>query len=201
MRRQPSDRPENVLALAVAEIERIKALLSRITDGYELVVSTGTAEGDTALPVEAGAHTLYGVKHTRALRVTDGGVLDVDYEQGQIWVGGIFYSIGAGSLTLANNDTSYVFVDNAGTVADNVTGFPADCAPLALVVAAAGDIVSITDRRSYLAAGVHVARGTLPAYTVTNSVVDRTFDADATTINELADILATLINDVATMHA
>ena len=34
------------------------------------------------------------------------------------------------------------------------------------------------------------------AYTVTNDVVDRDFDADSTTVEELADVLGTLINDL-----
>ncbi|KKK48447.1 hypothetical protein LCGC14_3145030, partial [marine sediment metagenome] len=154
MRRQPSDRPENVLALAVAEVDRIKALLSRVTDSRGLVISTGSAEGDTTPPVEAGAHTLYGVKHTRAFRVTDGGGLDIDFEQGQIWMSGTFYSVAASSLTLADDDTSYVFVDNSGAVADNVTGFPGDCWPIAEVTTVGGDITAIADRRSYSAQGV-----------------------------------------------
>ena len=35
-----------------------------------------------------------------------------------------------------------------------------------------------------------------PSYTVTNGVVGRTYDANATTIDELADVLATVIADV-----
>lgn len=35
-----------------------------------------------------------------------------------------------------------------------------------------------------------------PDYTVTNGATDRAFDADATSINELADVLATLISDL-----
>jgi hypothetical protein len=34
------------------------------------------------------------------------------------------------------------------------------------------------------------------AYTVTNDVVDRAFDADSTSVAELADVLGTLINDL-----
>src|SRR5581483_1636059 len=35
----------------------------------------------------------------------------------------------------------------------------------------------------------------LPTYTITNQVTDRTYDADATTVDELADVIATLIAD------
>ncbi len=38
----------------------------------------------------------------------------------------------------------------------------------------------------------------VPAYTVTNAITDRSFDADNTTIAELADVVATIINDLKT---
>jgi hypothetical protein len=37
-------------------------------------------------------------------------------------------------------------------------------------------------------------------YTVTNGLTDRTYDANSTTVNELADVLATLINDLKTAN-
>lgn len=154
MRREPAARPENQVALALAEIERIKALLVKVTDGNQLVIETGAGEGDTTAPVEAAAHTLYGVKHTRSFRATDGGGLNVDYEQGQIWIGGTFYSVVAGTTAMADDTTNYVFVNNAGAVADNATGFPGDCWPIAEVTTVAGDITALADRRSYSAQGV-----------------------------------------------
>lgn len=158
MRREPSLRPENILVLAVAEINRIKALLSRITDGRVIVIATGTSDGGhTTPPVEAGEHTLYGVKHTRAFRLTDGGGLTLNFDQGQVWVGGSFFSVAAGSLAMTDATTNYVFINVAGAVADNVTGFPADSIPLATVVTAGADITSINDRRSYLSLGMGAA--------------------------------------------
>lgn len=35
-----------------------------------------------------------------------------------------------------------------------------------------------------------------PAYTVTNGTTDRTYDANSTTVNELADVLGTVISDL-----
>lgn len=149
MRREPTTRPENILALATAEIERIKALLSRVTDGRNLVISAGTDADDTTLPIEAGAHTLYGVKHTRSLRVTAGAGLNIDWEQGQIWMGGAFYSIAAATIGGADNDTNYVFVGIDGTVGVNTTGFPTNCWPMAEVTTLAGAITAVVDRRAY----------------------------------------------------
>lgn len=41
--------------------------------------------------------------------------------------------------------------------------------------------------------------GTFPTYTVTNGTTDRTFNADSTSLDELADVLATLIADLNTL--
>lgn len=129
--------------------------MAKITDGRQLVITPSDPGpgGPTTPGVEAAAHVLYGSKHSRALRVTDNGGIDIAFEQGQIWVGGTFFSIGAGTLTLTDNATNYVFVNNAGAVADNTTGFPADSAPLAQVTTAAADISAVADRRAYLSAG------------------------------------------------
>lgn len=155
VRRNRHVRSELQLALHKSEIERLKSIVSKITDGRQLVITPSDpgAGGPTTPGVEAAAHVLYGSKHSRALRVTDNGGIDIAFEQGQIWVGGTFFSIVAGTLTLTDNATNYVFVNNVGAVADNTTGFPTDSAPLALVTTVAADITALADRRAYLSAG------------------------------------------------
>ncbi|KKK70655.1 hypothetical protein LCGC14_2921790, partial [marine sediment metagenome] len=161
MRRQPTLQTQNQNRLALDEIERLKADIRRFSDGSGLVITTpttgsGPTDGPPTTPgagVEPLPHVLYGSKHTRSLRVTAATGLDIDFEQGQEWVAGVFYSIAAGSLTLADDDTSYVFVDTSGAVTDNTTGFPSQSTPLAVVVTAAGAITSVSDRRSYLLPG------------------------------------------------
>lgn len=137
----------------MTEIERMKAVLARVTDGRHLIIDTGTGGPDTTPPPESSAHVLYGSKQTRSLRVTDGGGLDIDFEQGQAWVGGTFYFIGSGSLTMTDASTNNVFVGTAGVVAFNTTTFPEGSIPLATVVTAGADITSVNDRRSYLLSG------------------------------------------------
>ncbi len=156
VRRNRSVRSELQLALHFSEIERLKTIMAKITDGRQLVITPSDpgAGGPTTPGVEPAGHVLYGSKHTRAFRVTDNGGIDIAFEQGQIWVGGTFFSLGAGTLTLTDNATNYVFVDNAGVVADNTTGFPSDSAPLAQVTTAAADITAVADRRDYLSAGI-----------------------------------------------
>jgi len=106
--------------------------------------------------VEAGPHVLYGSKHTNSLHVTAGAGLNAAFEAGVVRLGtgdADFYPIAAGTIALTDAATNYVFVDNAGVVAKNTTGFPSDGVMLAKAVTAGGVITSISDRRAYLAAG------------------------------------------------
>lgn len=50
---------------------------------------------------------------------------------------------------------------------------------------------------STAAAGI-AWKGTVPTYTASNVTTDRSYDADATTLDELADILGTLLSDLRT---
>lgn len=201
MRRSPETRPENALALSLAEIERIKAILTQVTDGRQIVLLPGSNPGsDNTPPIEGAAHVLYGLKHTRALHVTIQGGLTVAIETGQGWIDGTFYSIVASTLFMADATTNYVFVDNIGVVTSNTASFPDDSIPLAEVVTAGGDITAVNDRRGYLSGSAHAGRGTLPSYTITNDITDRVFDVNSITLHELADVVATIVNDVATLH-
>lgn len=157
VRRNRIDRTELQLALHISEIERLQAIMAKITDGRSLVLTPSDPDGGgpTTPPIEGAAHVLYGSKHSRALRVTDNGGISIAFEQGQIWISGTFFSIVAGTLALTDNATNYVFVNNAGAVADNTTGFPTDSAPMAQVTTVAGDITAVADRRAYLSAGAH----------------------------------------------
>jgi hypothetical protein len=157
MRRDPSLRPENQMAGALDDIERLKELMSRVTDGSGLVVSpSGGSGGGSSTPttpgggVEPSPHVLYGTKNTNSLLVTAATGLDVAYQASQVWVDGVFYNIAAGTLTLADDDTNYVFVATDGTVQSNTTGYPAGSLPLATVVTVGGAITNVADRRSYL---------------------------------------------------
>ena len=88
--------------------------------------------------------------HDVALAVTDAGGTTVNFEAGQLWVGGTFFGVSSGSIGVTDNDTTFVFVNAAGAVAVNTSGFPADGMPLAEVVASGGSISAVNDRRGYL---------------------------------------------------
>jgi hypothetical protein len=87
---------------------------------------------------------------TTELQVSEGTGLVADYNAGKATFNGTEYLIAAGTVTVTDNATNYVYVDIDGTVKSNTTGFPPNTMPLAQVVAASGNITSVTDYRSFI---------------------------------------------------
>lgn len=87
---------------------------------------------------------------TTELQVSEGTGLDASYNSGKATIDGTQYLIASGSITVTDDATNYVYVDLDGTVKSNSTGFPPNSMPLAIVVAASGDITSVTDYRSFV---------------------------------------------------
>ena len=120
----------------------------------------GAADRDDASPTEfAGSHAQRIFKEVVALSldlrsalglyVTDAGGLDVAYTAGRIRAGsGAPVDVSASTVTLTDNDTSYVECDAAGAVSANITAFTAGSFPMATVVTSGGDISSVTDDRA-----------------------------------------------------
>lgn len=76
--------------------------------------------------------------------------LDFAYKAGKIRLDNSVVSVIAGTVTLADDTTNYIEVDNAGAVTDNTTGFTAGSIPLFTVVTASGAIDTVTDQRVWL---------------------------------------------------
>jgi len=87
---------------------------------------------------------------TTELQVGEGTGLDASYNSGKAVIDGVVYQISAGTITVVDDATNYVYVDIDGTVKTNTTGYPAGSMPLAVVVSASGDITSVTDSRSFI---------------------------------------------------
>lgn len=118
-----------------------------------------------------------------------------------------------GSATFLTTDSAgtqrFEVVDN-GNVGIGQTSYGSGLGVLAIGNAALAPSGSSTDGVSLYAADVssasvlHIKTEAGPVirlyqvgtYTVTNGTTDRTFDADATTLDELADIVATIIADI-----
>ena len=98
---------------------------------------------------------LTATRRTNDLRVYDEGGLDVGIKAGSFLnnVNDKVSYAGSSGNTLTDNATNYLYLDSAGLLVINTTGFPATTVVhvrLATVVTAAGDLVSIADER-----GVH----------------------------------------------
>lgn len=87
---------------------------------------------------------------TTELQVSEGTGLVADHNSGKATFNGTEYLIASGTVTVTDDATNYVFVDIDGVVKSNTTGFPANTMPLAQVIAASGDITSVTDYRSFI---------------------------------------------------
>lgn len=86
--------------------------------------------------------------------VTDGGGLTVDVENVDGDVDGLAYSIAAGSLILPNDSTSFVYVDETGTLVNSTTRPYGAVVELAVVTTVAGAVDSILDRRRFFPSGL-----------------------------------------------
>ena len=109
------------------------------------------------------------------LRVTEGTGLVADFAAGTLRNDNTIVAIVAGTTTVADDDVSFVEVDSAGAVSNNITGFTSGRVPLAEVTAAAGDITVVTDRRAWLDVEIG-ATGLVAGDFVTRE--DVTFDFD-----------------------
>jgi len=157
MRRKTALRNENQVSVLGAEIDRLKALMSKITDGHELVQIVSSF-GGTTIPAEPSKHIVYGDKHTKNLRVSQVGSSGntVEWEGGQVWSNDVFYEVSSGSDTV-NNGTFLVGVKSfdgdmhVTSAATRGVGY----VPCAEVVVIAGQITEINDKRAYLSQESH----------------------------------------------
>ena len=100
------------------------------------------ASGTFTFDVQVGA--------TTELMVTAGSGLYGNYYGGKATIDGVVYIITPGSTLLADNATNYVFINSAGSVTSNTTGYPSNSTPLAVVTTASGAITGVEDNRSFV---------------------------------------------------
>lgn len=160
--------------------------------------------------IVAAGFNLTGVASGCAVTAQGSPDMTVAVASGVVYVGGTKATVSSGNLTIdaadatnarfdlicaASNGTKSVV---AGTPSSNpVFPDPSGKAVLAAVyVPAAVTTISsarIVDKRVIVNPWPLRSAST---YTVTNGTTDRTFNADATSIDEIADVLATLIADL-----
>lgn len=120
------------------------------------------------------------VSHLSDLRVTEGTGLIADYAAGTLRNDNTIVSIAAGTVTVADDDVSYVEVDSTGSVTANQVGFTSGRVPLAEVTAVTGDITVVTDKRAWLDVEIG-ASGLTNSNFVDREVVAFDFDGVDTT--------------------
>jgi hypothetical protein len=107
--------------------------------------------------------------------LTDGGALIVNAALGNAWVGGDRVSVDAAAITVTDDATCYIYLDQDGDYSvDSVFGFYTTKIPRAKVIAAGGDITSLLeyDNRIFTMDEMMLHRITPFGLLVTNDGVD-----------------------------
>ena len=80
--------------------------------------------------------------------------LDFAYGAGRVRDDNTINDTAAGTITLADDTTSYIQVNPAtGAVTANTTGFSTERIPLYIAITVSGAVDSVTDKRAFLGAG------------------------------------------------
>lgn len=116
------------------------------------------------MSVTLADNTTVGVNYSLAAGRVVASVSSLKIEVGSFKydIGGVRGSYaGAVSQSVTDDDTNYVYLDDAGALQINITGFPTDVShiPLARVVCASGEVVAIHEERVLLASSA-AAQGT-----------------------------------------
>jgi len=129
----------------------LNALSSDTETGVEYI-TTGQAPYYTNWRKAMQRHLLAS-KRANDLRVFDEGSLDVGVKAGKYFTGTAYGSYsGSTGNTLTDNTTNYLYLNSAGALTVNTTGYPSDRVNhirLATVTTASGEITAITDDRGY----------------------------------------------------
>lgn len=90
------------------------------------------------------------VSHLSDFRITEGTALVADVAAGALRNDNTVVIVVAGTITVTDDDITFVEIDSSGTVSANVSGFTSGRVPLAEVTAASGDITAVADKRAWL---------------------------------------------------
>lgn len=131
------------LSLTTAKIADLAVTTAKIND---LAVTTAK--------IDAGAVT---VDKLSDFRPTAGAGLVLNVAAGRVKHNNVVATYAGGTTTVADATTNYVEVNNAGSVSNNTTGFTSGRYPIATVVAAAGVITVVTDKRAWAAISIDEA--------------------------------------------
>lgn len=96
----------------------------------------------------------------REFEPVDGGGINLDVKSGRIRNDNTVTDKADQTVALTDNATNFVEIDSVGAATANTSSFTAGRIPIATVVTSGADITSITDKRSWVAAGGGAPSGT-----------------------------------------
>jgi hypothetical protein len=96
-----------------------------------------------------GIHSVHDGVHRDALRITPSSGLTLAFEGGRVSMDANVFDVAAGTIAVADDDTSYVEVNTSGVVVTNTTSFTTNFYALAEVTTAAGEVTAIVDKRAF----------------------------------------------------
>lgn len=119
-------------------------------------------------PTVGNSYNVWGTEHNTVLDQVDAAVisnnfaedesshsgLDFGYKNGIVANGTTITNVSGSTITLTDDDTNYVEVDNDGTVSANTTSFTTGKIPLFTVLTASGSISTVTNKRCYFSVPV-----------------------------------------------
>lgn len=155
-------------------------LMARMLNGTDVV--GGTLKYDPSRTI-SGAQDLVDKEFAESLTVAsfpdfatvDAGGLDVNIQSGTLVTAtGTIVFAGSSGVTMTDDATNYVELDENGNVAVNTTGWTEGNVPLSIVITASGDISSISLNRGLIT--VPISDSTITDdYTFGDTIADRDF--------------------------
>jgi hypothetical protein len=89
------------------------------------------------------------VDDLKDLSPVDGGGLNLVVKEGRIRKDNVVTSVAEQTISLTNNATNYVEINDTGTATSNTVGFTSGKIPIAIVATSGGSISSIIDKRAW----------------------------------------------------
>jgi len=82
-------------------------------------------------------------------RASAGAGLTLNFAAGRLRSDNVITDVSAGSLSLTDDETNYVEVDDTGTVSFNTVGFTAGSLAIAIATTVSGAITAVADKRAW----------------------------------------------------
>jgi hypothetical protein len=144
-------------------------------------------------PSNAGAYAVYNSNYGLNLNGTPRATADGSLIQ----IGTAGFSGGGGTNFSGSSNGTFIGVNSLSAFTGNLLDMQID--GVTFIKITNSKAITIGSSTSTIGFYGQTPAARPSAYTVTNGTTDRSFDADATSLDEIADVLGTLINDLKTI--